>query len=97
MVAVSVETQVVDSRSLLPRLEQHRAKHDQGNDQDDDEFANAKHDLADLDPVRYGVGPRRDRGDDGAVQPGVPRFVDLTHAARAEGGVDLVGAERGAR
>ncbi len=33
-----------------------RAKHDQGNDQDDDEFANAKHDLADLRRVRYEIG-----------------------------------------
>ena len=45
--------------SLLPGLEQHGAKHDQGNDQDDDNFAKAKHDLADLRPVRYGVGTRR--------------------------------------
>ena len=40
--------------SLLPGFEQHGAKHDQGNDQDDDEFAKAKHDLADLRLVRYG-------------------------------------------
>ena len=39
-------------RSLLPSLEQHGANHDQGNDQDDDEFAKAKHDLADLTLVR---------------------------------------------
>ena len=34
---------------------------------------------------------------DGAVEPRVGGFVDLPHAARAEGGVDLVGAERGTR
>ena len=34
---------------------------------------------------------------DGAIEAGVGGFVDLTHAARAEGGVDLVGAECGAR
>ena len=33
---------------------------------------------------------------DGAVQAGVGGFVDLAHASRAEGGLDLVGAERGA-
>ena len=33
---------------------------------------------------------------DSAVQAGVTGFVDLTHASRAEGGLDLVGAERGA-
>ena len=30
---------------------------------------------------------------DGAIQAGVSGFVDLAHAARAEGGVDLVGAK----
>ena len=34
---------------------------------------------------------------DGAVEAGVSGLVDLAHAARAEGGVDLVGAEGGAR
>ena len=38
----------------------------------------------------------QDLDGDGAVQAGVAGFVDLTHAARAEGGLDLVGAERGA-
>ena len=33
---------------------------------------------------------------DRAVQAGVGGLVDLAHAARAEGGVDLVGAEGGA-
>ncbi len=33
---------------------------------------------------------------DGAVEAGVGGFVHLAHAARAEGGVDLVGAEGGA-
>ncbi len=33
---------------------------------------------------------------DGAVQAGVAGFVDFAHPARAEGGEDLVGAERGA-
>ena len=33
---------------------------------------------------------------DGAVQAGVAGFVHLAHAARAEGGEDFVGAERGA-
>ncbi len=33
---------------------------------------------------------------DGAVQAGVTGFVDLPHAARADGREDLVGAERGA-
>ena len=33
---------------------------------------------------------------DGAVQAGVGSLVDLTHAARAEGRFDLVGAEGGA-
>ena len=33
---------------------------------------------------------------DGAVQAGVGGLVDLAHAAGAEGGVDLVGAEGGA-
>ena len=32
---------------------------------------------------------------DGPVQPGVGGLVDLAHAPRAEGGVDLVGAEGG--
>ena len=41
----------------------------------------------------------QDLDGDGAVQAGVAGFVDLTHAARADltqGGLDLVGAERGA-
>ncbi len=33
---------------------------------------------------------------DGAVQPGVTGFVDLTHASRANGREDLVRAEGGA-
>ena len=33
---------------------------------------------------------------DGAVQAGVAGLVDLAHAVGAEGGFDLVGAERGA-
>ena len=33
---------------------------------------------------------------DGAVQAHVAGLIDLPHAARAEGGLDLVGAERGA-
>ncbi len=33
---------------------------------------------------------------DGAIQARVSGFVDLAHAARAEGGVDLVGAKGGA-
>ena len=32
---------------------------------------------------------------DGAIQARVGGFVDLTHTARAEGGVDLVGTEGG--
>ena len=38
----------------------------------------------------------QDLDGDGAVEAGVAGFVDLAHAARAEGDVDLVGAERGA-
>ena len=48
--------------SLLPGLEQqHGAKHDQGNDQDDDEFAKAKHDLVHLFATESarGAGVRR--------------------------------------
>ena len=33
---------------------------------------------------------------DGAIQAGVAGLIDLPHPARAEGGLDLVGAERGA-
>ena len=33
---------------------------------------------------------------DGAVQAGVTGVLDLAHAARAEGGFDLIGAEGGA-
>ncbi len=33
---------------------------------------------------------------DGAVQAGVSGLVDLAHAPSTEGGLDLVGAERGA-
>ena len=33
---------------------------------------------------------------DGAVQAGVGGFVDFAHAPCGEGGLDLVGAERGA-
>ena len=33
---------------------------------------------------------------DRPIQARVPRPIDLAHAARAEGGVDLVGAEGGA-
>ena len=39
---------------------------------------------------------REDLDGDGAVQAGVASFVDLTHAAFAEGGLDLVRAEGGA-
>ena len=39
--------------------------------------------------------PGEDFDGDGAVQTGVSRFVDFAHAARAEGGFDLVGAECG--
>ncbi len=34
---------------------------------------------------------------DGTIQAGVERLVDLPHASSAELGLDLVGAERGAR
>ena len=40
---------------------------------------------------------RQDRLDgDAAVEPGVAGLVDFTHAASAEGGLDLVGAKRSA-
>ena len=54
-----------------------------------------------LEPL-FQIGIRRDMlgkhlDGDGAVEAGVTGLVDLAHAARAEGGVDLVGAEGGAR
>jgi hypothetical protein len=45
---------------------------------------------------RLGVGRARagdDLDGDRAIEPRVPRFVDLAHAARAERGEDLVDAE----
>ena len=33
---------------------------------------------------------------DGAIEPRVARFVDLAHAARAEGGEDFIRTESGA-
>ena len=53
-----------------------------------------------LEPLfEIGVGGdmlRQHLDGDGAVQAGVAGFVHLTHAARANGREDLVGAERGA-
>ena len=39
----------------------------------------------------------QDLDGDGAVQAGVSRLIDLSHAPCTEGGLDLVGAEGGAR
>ncbi len=38
----------------------------------------------------------QDLDGDRPLQPGVGRFVDLTHAARADGGLNLIRAELGA-
>ena len=40
---------------------------------------------------------RQDLDGDGAVQTGIAGLVDLAHPARAEGGLDLIRAERRAR
>ncbi len=50
--------------------------------------------LEALAEIRVGGHMRGEHLDgDGAVEAGVGRLVDLTHTARAERGVDLVGAE----
>ena len=51
--------------------------------------------IAELRVTSERLGENLDRDD--AIEPRIPRFVDLTHPARADGDEDFVGTEASAR